>query len=168
MQLLIVRHAIAEDRLAYASSAEHDDLRPITDSGRRRMQAAAEGLRKIVSKIDVLATSPLTRAVQTAEIISAAYGNIDVIQVPALAPGIGPLELARWLSTQADDGTLAIVGHEPDFSQLIDWLSSGREGHGVQLKKGAACLMNCPAEIGAGACQIQWLLPPKLLQMLRD
>jgi phosphohistidine phosphatase len=131
------------------------------------MKEVAEGLKLIEPKIDILATSPLTRAEQTAKIIAKIYGDMDVIQVPALAPGIGSTEIARWLSTQADDATLAIVAHEPDLSRLIGWLSNGQESSGVEMKKAAVCALQCPPSIEPGSCVMQWLLPPKLLRALR-
>jgi len=67
MQLLLIRHAIAEDRFEFARTGQSDYYRPLTERGRARMARGATGLRTLVPDIDVLATSPLTRAVQTAE-----------------------------------------------------------------------------------------------------
>ena len=64
MQLLLIRHAIAEDRFEFARSGQSDYYRPLTDRGRARMAKGAAGLRTLVPDIDVLATSPLTRAVR--------------------------------------------------------------------------------------------------------
>ncbi|MGH7674557.1 MAG: SixA phosphatase family protein, partial [Gemmatimonadales bacterium] len=74
MQLLIVRHAIAQDRDEHATSGQDDSLRSLTREGRVKMRQAAKGLHRLVKTLDVLATSPLARAAQTAEILGAEYG----------------------------------------------------------------------------------------------
>ena len=63
MDLLVIRHAIAEDREVFAGTGKDDSLRPLTDRGRERMQEGARGLVRLVDRLDVLATSPLTRAI---------------------------------------------------------------------------------------------------------
>ncbi len=166
MQLLIVRHAIAEDRLEFASSEKNDDLRPLTPQGRKRMRRGARGLRALVPTIDVLAASPLVRAEQTAGILAEVYGRPTLVRVPALAPGAGAEEAARWLATQPDAATVLVVGHEPDLSELIGWLTSGTAQSYIDFKKGGACLLHCPAPPSAGACRMQWLADPKSLRLL--
>src|SRR5436190_1246413 len=71
MQLLIVRHGIAEERETWAP--RNDDLRPLTEEGKKKMKEAAKGLHALVPKLEVLASSPLTRAVQTATILAKEY-----------------------------------------------------------------------------------------------
>src|SRR5205814_283725 len=99
MQLLVVRHAIAEEREKW--SPRDDKLRPLTDDGKKKMKEAAKGLRALVPKIDVLATSPLTRAAQTAQLLAKVYETGEPVTVEALAPGQRPPALATWLRTQA-------------------------------------------------------------------
>src|SRR5438132_9514085 len=89
MRLLVVRHAIAEDREAFARSHKDDAARPLTPDGRRKMARAAEGLKQLVPELDLLAASPYKRALETAEIIAHAYGQQRVERVPELAPGAG-------------------------------------------------------------------------------
>src|SRR4051812_3600232 len=75
MRLLLIRHGIAEDREAFAKKGEDDFLRPLTPAGKRKMKEGAKGLRKLFPKLDLIATSPLKRAVQTATIVYDAYGG---------------------------------------------------------------------------------------------
>src|SRR5690242_10606501 len=70
LRVLAVRHAIAVEREDFAKDGGTDALRPLTKTGRRKMRQAAEGLLTLVSKIDALAASPLTRAAQTADILA--------------------------------------------------------------------------------------------------
>src|SRR5204863_491173 len=89
MRLLVVRHAIAEDREAFARSHKDDAARPLTPDGRRKMERAALGLKELVPELELLAASPYKRALETAEIIAHAYGDQRVERVPELAPGAG-------------------------------------------------------------------------------
>jgi phosphohistidine phosphatase len=165
MQLLIVRHAIAQNRLLHAATNTSDDLRPLTPKGRRRMNEVARGLRRLVPEVEMLATSPLVRAVQTAEILAEEFGGPAPVQMPILAAGSRPTDIVRWL-TSCDVALLMLVGHEPDLSQLIGWLTNGTADSFVNLKKGAACLLECSSPPKAGACRLQWLLTPRQLRIL--
>ena len=89
MHLLVIRHAIAADRAGTGSRGQSDALRPLTGEGRRKMADGALGLRALVPTLDVMASSPLVRAQQTAEIVAACYGIGQVEDTPALAPGHG-------------------------------------------------------------------------------
>lgn len=71
MQLLIIRHAVAVDRDDF--TGDDDDLRPLTADGRRKMRRIATGLHRITARPDLLVTSPLVRARQTADIVGEAY-----------------------------------------------------------------------------------------------
>ena len=86
MRLLVIRHAVAEERDAFAVTGQPDARRPLTDDGRTKMKAGARGLRGIVPRLNVLATSPLLRAAQTAEIVSREYGGIESRTVQELSP----------------------------------------------------------------------------------
>ena len=99
MDLLIIRHAIAEDRDSFANSGKSDDLRPLTEDGKERMKLAAEGLRVVAPDISLLVASPLTRAQETAAIVGKEYGveigaTTDVLRpraaFPELTPGARP------------------------------------------------------------------------------
>ena len=70
MRLLIIRHGKAEERSGSLTHRHQDAERRLTDAGRKDMRKAAKGLREIAPKIDVLATSPLVRARETADIIA--------------------------------------------------------------------------------------------------
>src|SRR5438105_341158 len=85
MQLLVIRHGIAQDQQEFAKSGRVDALRPLTRPGKKKMRAGARGLKKVVPKVTVLASSPLTRAVQTARIVGAKY-DIKPLTIASLSP----------------------------------------------------------------------------------
>ena len=126
MCLLVVRHAIAMDREEFARSGKDDGERPLTKEGRDKMQKGAKGLREIVPTIDVLASSPLVRAMETAAIVAAAYDSLPVVTIDELKPEAKLAAFLRWLKSQHAEETVAIVGHEPHLSTLVSWLLAGR------------------------------------------
>ena len=166
MRLLVVRHAIAEDREAFARSHKDDATRPLTPDGRRKMERAALGLKELVPELDVLAASPYKRAIETAEIISAAFGGLSVERVPDLAPGAGVDRVVSWLADRHARGSVAVVGHEPDLGQLVCALLASTNGPFLELRKGAACLLELAGPVKRGAATLDWFLGPKHLRLL--
>ena len=164
--LLVVRHAIAEDAAEWARSHPDDAGRPLTSEGRKKMKRVALALRTLVPEIQLLATSPFTRAVETAEIVAAAYDGLDHVVVPVLAPAQSATDVTRWLAGERRHDTVAIVGHEPGLSRLVSWLLAGSERSFVELKKGAAVLLAFPDAVDAAAATLQWALTPSQLRGL--
>ena len=120
--------------------------------GKRAMKYAAKGLHRLHRKIDLLATSPLKRAVQTAEILYAAYDDEpQFLELELLAGGKHPKELIAWLKGKdLDASTVALVGHEPDLSRWAGFFVTGKMQGIVTMKKGAACVIDFPALPAAG------------------
>ena len=168
MNLLVIRHAIAEDRDVWAQTGESDDARPLTKKGRRRMRRVAKGLRRIVPNVDLLATSPLTRAVQTAEVVAKRYGELAVMVVDDLIPERPYSALLEWARRLDDVETAAIVGHEPHLSGFVSWLLTGGNYSLLELKKGAACMLTFPQQLDAGAARLVWALTPGQLRRLAE
>jgi len=166
MNLLVIRHAIAEDRKRYAKTGADDGLRPLTARGRRRMKAGARGLRRLAPGLDLLATSPLVRAEQTAEIVAAAYRELKVVKVPQLAPQASVHALLKWLQERKHDSTIALVGHEPLLGVFVSWMLTGLQESFVDLKKGGACLLECEQQVRPGRARLRWLLAPGQLRVL--
>jgi phosphohistidine phosphatase len=168
MHLLVIRHAIAEEREAWAQTGEPDERRPLTDEGRKKMRRVAKGLRGLVPKIDLLGASPLTRAAQTAAIVADEYGGPEPVTVGALVPSRAPADFLSWLrdATPGHD-LIAAVGHEPHLSGLVSHLLAERPHPPiVALRKGAACLLRFDDAPSAGAGCLEWLLQPGQLRRL--
>ena len=168
MNLLVIRHAIAEDKELFALTGRSDDLRPLTAEGRSKMRRASKGLRELVSAPGLVATSPLVRARETAEIVAAAFGVTRIETVDALRPESSYDDLVAWLGTRsAEDGQLtALVGHEPHLGGLVTWLMTGSAQSRVELKKGAACLLAFDGAPSRGEGTLRWLATPSVLRSL--
>jgi phosphohistidine phosphatase len=166
MDLLVVRHAIAEDREAFAKTGKDDAERPTTPVGRRKFKRGARGLRELVASIDLLATSPLARAVETGDILQKAYGIDRATRLQELAPDADPPALVRWLRRQKRKGVVAVVGHEPHLSGLVEHLLTGDSSGFVDLKKGGACLLALDDGETPGHAELRWLLTAAQLRKL--
>jgi len=163
MQLVLIRHARAEERVLF----KRDRTRALTADGRRRMRKAARGLHVLLPGLTQIATSPLLRARQTAEIVAAVFAGIDTVSLPVLSPGAAPRAVLAWLRAQPADATLALVGHEPDFGLFASWLLSGKKTGFVQFKKGAAALIEFAGAPTAGKGTLAWLLTATQLAELK-
>lgn len=164
MDVLIVRHARAEDRRFFALSGKSDSQRPLTHEGRERMERGMPGLRRFVLALHGVATSPWLRAVQTADILASYYG-LEPVLLDALEPPIDFDSVCRWLGQQTG-GCVAVVGHEPDLGWLASHFLCGGEESFVPLKKGGACLIGFNGMPDAGRGELRWLLTPAQLRKM--
>lgn len=165
MRLLVIRHAIAEDREAFARTGADDSTRPLIDEGRRKMRGAAAGLRTLVPGVDRLASSPFTRALQTAEIVAGAYGGLSVETADVLRPESRPGSFLQWIQGH-EAATVAVVGHEPHLGILTAWLVTGVAEPWLPLKKGGACLLEFERAPRAGGARLAWLVSGGVLRKL--
>ncbi|MBL8019179.1 MAG: histidine phosphatase family protein [Leptospirales bacterium] len=119
MKILFVRHAIAADREDFPGD---DMLRPLTDRGKKRARRAFHGLRRIYSSIDLVYVSPALRARQTGRILKRFYDSATFIETPLLSPDQADFPAIDELMRKTPAETIAIVGHEPNLTQLAAFL----------------------------------------------
>ena len=166
MDLLVVRHAVAEDRDEFAATGRPDTARPLTADGRKKFERGARGLVRVLPALDVLASSALRRAVETAEILARAYRVEGGPRLRELEPGARPEALVRWLRRQNRQAVVAVVGHEPHLSALAAHLLAGRGRGFTDFKKGGAALLALGDEPAAGEAELRWLLTAAQLRRL--
>ena len=131
MIIHLVRHAEAIER----SPDTPEEHRFLTRRGRKRFRKIAKGLRKLGTQLDVILTSPLVRAVQTADILAETLRcKGDLLVEGLLAPGFRPESLDQLLNSYPQAKGIALVGHEPDLGILAQTLLS--EEVYCTLKKG--------------------------------
>lgn len=172
MRLLVIRHARAESAREFAKTGADDELRPLTDDGEDRMRLGAAGLHCIVDEIDVLATSPLVRARQTADILFAEFGAPEVVERDELRPDTPLSAFVQWVRDAGTEETVAIVGHEMHLRELIGLLLTGKADPIVEIKKGAAVMLELREKgahaRGPGSGRLLWALSPRQLRMLGE
>ena len=167
MKLLIVRHGPAEDREEWERAGRDDRLRPLTAKGKKEVRKATAGLIRLLPALDLLATSPWTRAAQTAEIVAQEYG-CEIEEVAQLTSDHKPEDLGPWLRGQGQKEVVGLVGHEPHLGLLVGYLLSGKSVSYVDLKKGGACLLELPDSSQPGGAVLQWLLTDRELRRLGE
>jgi phosphohistidine phosphatase len=149
MQLYFLRHGEAD----WPGWTRPDDERPLTDFGKKEVRQVAKFLNRLKVKPDLIVSSPLPRALQTAE-IAAEQLRTKLRKDEALEPGFGMKELKTVLERHRSK-VLMLVGHEPDFSSVISALT----GASVKLSKAGVALVDIDPETEQG--RLLWLFPPK-------
>jgi phosphohistidine phosphatase len=163
--LYLIRHGIAEERGNY----EDDTQRPLTDEGRKKTKQVAKRLYDLGLRFDLLQTSPLVRAQQTADIFTDLFAA-PVQQSLELAPE-GDFEtwlswVTQWLSDhpQPAKASLGIIGHEPDLTSWAEMLIWGEVKGGLVLKKAGIIGLSLPeTQPWTNNGVLFLLIPPKLL-----
>jgi phosphohistidine phosphatase len=161
MELYLIRHGLAAERGTYAN----DDDRPLTDDGIRRTKRVAKRLHELEIKFDLIQTSPLVRARQTANILHSVGLSKKLEESADLKPE-GPLEnWLNWLQSwrQGSGQSLAIVGHEPDLGNWTEQLVWGEARQHLVVKKAGVIGLLLPDGSPIGQSQLFWLTPPRLL-----
>ena len=157
MEIYFLRHGDAGTAEAWKGD---DTERPLSKEGIARMEKEAAAIARMRPALDVILTSPLVRARQTAEIVA---GKLPHPQPPVpderLAPGFGPAELKQILGEHRASRGLMVVGHEPDFGRVI---SACIGGGSVECKKGSLIRVDMD-DIDSLAGVLVWLLPPRVL-----
>ncbi len=164
MELIVVRHAIACER--DPRRWPDDGQRPLTPAGIARARKAARGVRVLLPKPRHVLSSPLVRAVQTAELLKRECGWPAAVLCPALAPEAGPEALLELVRRMRQD-RIAVVGHQPGLGRFIAHCIGAELGDPalVLRKFGMAGVSFGPAR-RAGRGRLEWLLRPRMLRTL--
>ncbi|HEY6394450.1 MAG TPA: phosphohistidine phosphatase SixA [Candidatus Binataceae bacterium] len=165
MILYVLRHGTAEDR----SESVDDADRKLTQKGKDRIRDAAAGIRDFGLKFEVILTSPIVRAAETADIVAAAFNNNPSPQVlPALATGVPPADVVATLKPYSRNTDVMIVGHEPQLSAVVSLLltGSGDLAH-LRLKQGGCVALDLGNKFDRGGAQLRWMLTQRQLRKMR-
>jgi phosphohistidine phosphatase len=155
--LHLLRHAHAGDPTAWQGS---DEDRPLSDKGERQAERLGVFLAGVRFSPDVFITSPKVRAARTAEIVAGHLGTKVVVD-DRLAGAFDLTDLERLLTDAGNPARPVIVGHDPDFSDLLAALSGAPH---TPMRKGAFALVEIDRPVAAGAGTLRWLVPPDLLK----
>jgi len=155
MELLLLRHGKAADH----GHPEGDFARALVEKGYEQARSAARLLMAAGRLPDLVLTSPVLRARQTAETFCATAGIDAPLIQPWLACGMRPAEAASELAGFREFRRVMIVGHEPDFSSLLEWLLETKGG-GIEVKKGALVGIHCTPPARGG--HLIFLIPPAM------
>ena len=150
MKIYFLRHGEAD----WPDWKKPDDERPLTKRGKKEMNEVSKFLHRLKVRPDLVVTSPLPRAAQTAE-IAADHLKAKLRRDESLAPGFGMRELRTVLNRHRAKNIM-LVGHEPDFTNVISELTGGS----LKLSKAGVALVDVDGE--TEKAKLLWLFPPKL------
>jgi len=156
-ELYLLRHAHAGDPVAWDGP---DDRRPLSDKGEKQADRLGRFLAGIGFLADAIITSPKARAAQTADIVGGHLGvRVDADERLGGELGIDTLE--RVLRDAGNPERPVIVGHDPDFSELVAVLCDTAQ---APLRKGALVRIDVGRPLEPGGGTLRWLVPPDLLR----
>ena len=168
MDLYILRHAIAVERgtIGY----ETDSTRPLTGEGAKKMHQNALGMKALDLSFDIVLSSPLLRAKQTAEIVCKVFKikQNSIISTKNLVPDASFQDLLIEINAHGKNiKSVLLVGHEPHLSELISFLLTSKQTLPLILKKGGLCHLITGSTPKAGSATIDWLLTPSQLRLIK-
>ena len=157
MELYLLRHAHAGDPGAWDGS---DERRPLSDKGEKQADRLGRFLAGIGFQTDAIITSPKVRAAQTAKIVAERLG-VPVGEDNRLGSEVGIGTLEGILRDAGDPARPVIVGHDPDFTDLVAILCGAAR---VPMRKGALARIDADRPLQPGGGTLRWLVPPDLLR----
>lgn len=169
MNLFILRHGLAA---ALGDSGLPKDLkdadRPLTAKGKQKLWRTTAAMQALGLQFDVVISSPLLRATQTAQIVTEALElRRKLILTDNLAPGGDPQALVEQIKgLEPRMKNILLVGHEPDLSKFITRLTTGSTSAGLDLKKGGLAKLEAKQLRCARCATLAWLLTPKQLYLM--
>lgn len=164
-QVYLIRHGIAVER----DLSKKDETRPLTEQGRKKTKKVAQQIKDIGIYFDIILTSPLLRATQTAEILREEGLTQTLETFSALAPAGEIQEWLTWwehwhIETTHQEGKVALVGHQPDLGDWAELLIWGQIQEKLVVKKAGVIGLNCPEDVSPlGNSELFLLTSPKWL-----
>jgi phosphohistidine phosphatase len=167
LNLYLLRHGIAVEH--GSPYYPNDDDRPLTPEGQKKMLQAARGMKALGLQFDLILSSPVLRAKQTAEIVAGVFDKMNLLAFsPHLSTSGDARSLVKQLDEQyADHTDILLTGHEPYMSSLVSKLAGGDQGFSVDFKKGSLCLLQVETLRWGKCATLCWLLTPGQLRAIR-
>jgi phosphohistidine phosphatase len=158
--IVVLRHGIAED----PSPEKKDEDRGLTSEGHARMKEIARGLEHALPKVQVIYTSPLLRAVQTALWVSKGYkSRVNINTTDVLAPSASTKQFVALVQS-IEEKRVIFVGHEPNLTANMSALT-GVDAAKLELKKGGCYGVRIAED---GSATLDWLLSPRVLRRMGE
>jgi len=162
MDIYFLRHASA----GHYHPAGDDDKRPIDKTGEQQSHDVGRALAALGLELDAIISSPLTRALQTAEIAAAELGHKDKILIDgALRPEASYEEFEGLLARYAKKKAILVVGHNPSMTDFLHRILSGDSAEFIDFKKGAVAKVEKDGRQPPG---LKWLLTRKVVRAIHQ
>lgn len=158
MDLYLIRHAeavpVGEDGVT------EDEQRPLTSQGEKQAKHLGRALKNRAIKFDLVLTSPLVRALRTAELLLKAsdQDKVRIETTSALTPNARPKKLSREMLKVGGE-SVALVGHMPHLGDLAAWIIGSKKAQ-IEFPKCGIAQITCGDSPIKGNGMLQWLVPP--------
>jgi len=157
MNIYLIRHGDAEK----VSIGKKDFDRELTPTGRIKFKTAVQNWKNLIKGFDFIVTSPLARAVQTANIIAGLYGREDKILIDKKLSCGSRTESIIEIANSLEGVDIAFVGHQPDFSEILSDLISAKGAY-IDFKKGAIAKISFGNKVSAAKGTLEFLIPASI------
>jgi phosphohistidine phosphatase len=157
MELYLLRHAHAGDPGTWDGP---DERRPLSEKGEKQADRLGRFLAGSGFQTDAIITSPNVRAAQTAKLVAERLG-VPVGEDERLARELSLGTLEAILSDAGDPVRPVVVGHDPDFTELVAILCGAAR---APMRKGALARIDATRPLEPGGGILRWLVPPDLLR----
>ncbi len=164
MVIYFLRHANAGQK--HFSNPTKDEKRPIDKLGEEQSHDVGRALADIGVTVNVIISSPLTRAIQTAAIVAQEIGHEDKLVIDeALRPEATFDQFKALLNRHKDRASIMVVGHDPSMTEFVNRvLSGGRPLAAIEMKKGGVAKVE--KELRRQPV-LKWCMPPKIVQKIQ-
>lgn len=162
LDLFVLRHGEAGVPLDDPSK---DDNRPLSREGRRETEEVARSMSKLGIELELIASSPIPRAFQTAEVVAREYKKQNKLETwNELKYSAETESLYHKLASQKPGSSILIVGHEPHLSNMIAEIIAGTSQVNLVLKKSGLARLGILSFKPKITGELRWLLTPKLMR----
>lgn len=159
MDIYFLRHASAGQ---YSASGD-DDKRPIDKAGEQQSHDVGRALAALEFKLDAIITSPLTRAMQTAEIVASELGHKDKLVIDAALRPETSYEAFEELLARYEKKAIMVVGHNPSMTDFLNRMLAGDSAGFIDFKKGAVAKVEKDGQTAV----LKWCMTPKVVRAIQ-
>jgi phosphohistidine phosphatase len=156
MEIYVLRHGEAEER--ETGLADRD--RKLTARGKQDLKAVLKLARKAEVEPDLILTSPLRRAQETAAIAAEVLGSKRVVETRNLLPGASPELIWKEIGTDHKVDKILLAGHQPHLGSLIGLLLEAPVM--VDVKKGSLVRIVTQSRLGPPRGVLKWMITSKI------
>lgn len=162
MFVYFVRHASAGQHKADPTK---DEKRPLDSDGIEQCNTVGRALSALDTHVDLILSSPLKRASQTASLVAneLAYEE-KIVLTPALRPDANYSTFTALIEEHARHEAIMVVGHNPNLSEFLGRLIGGGSRTGIDMKKGAVARVEVDRRRGI----LHWLVTPKIVRTIYE
>ncbi len=156
-RIYLMRHGLAED----IAPSRRDADRRLLEEGRRRIERTFAAIKRLDLQVDLLASSPRLRCIETADVLAQSIRPQRREIWPELDCDVDEIALAARIDAESAGTSVMLVGHQPDCSAILSgWLCGRADAFSIKFRKGAIACVRVESLLPAGRATLEFFLPP--------